>query len=358
MNVAVVEFNYYHDEILPTIVHALNALGIDPDVYVPARAARKDAFALTSGLRYRVRLVDGRSRLRDMVRRIRGTPARHRRYDLLVMNSIEPDDVLQAASRIDLPTLAVVHNADRLVDDGPYAAYFADRRHRPIYLGRHVARPQVGAGDHRWLAPVFLGDVPPGAVREDARTILCVQGNVEYTRRDYGALVEAVIPLAAERSDFVIRVVGRSDTADGRDLRARVEERGVADRFTFSRGVISHRRYLTDIGTSDFIMPLLDGRQPAHAPYLESKITSSISMSVGLRVIPIAEAQLASLYGVESVAVTYEHGGLPAAIRTALDLPAAVRSERIARLESLRSTALTASVANIAAAIDDLGVAR
>ncbi len=354
MNVALVEFNPYHDEILPTLVYALNALGAEPDVYVVNEAVRRNAFALSTGLRYRMRSIDGSSRLGTRLMRARGTPARHRRYDVLVMNSIEPNGAVAAASRIDLPTIAVVHNADR-VQTGRYASYFADRRHEPIFLGRHVARGQDVADDRGWVAPVYLGEVPREPTDARGPTVLCVQGNVDYARRDYDALLDAVEALAAERSDFHVRVVGRSDSPDGLDLRARVVDRGVADRFTFNPREISYRDYLTQVGTSDFILPLVHDRVPNLARYLSVKITSSMAMSIGLGVIPIVDDRMARQYGVEAAAVSHGPDGFVDAIRMALALSPGSRTRRRTRLAGIRSEMLASSIANLGAALERLG---
>ncbi len=81
-------------------------------------------------------------------------------------------------------------------------------------------------------------------------------------------------------------------------------------------------------------------------------------MSLGLGVIPIADARLAALYGVDDAAVCHGPGGLPEAIRTALDLMPADRARRVAALGRLRADLLAASVANLGSAIERLGVTR
>ncbi|HEV8403680.1 MAG TPA: hypothetical protein VGQ31_11675 [Candidatus Limnocylindrales bacterium] len=360
MNVAVIEFNEFHDEVLPSVVHALNGLDVRPDVYLPARAARQGAFDLARDLQYRLELIGGSSRWRRAISRIRGTPARHRRYDALILNSSEPPDVLEAASRIHLPTIALVHNGDRL-HGGPYAAFFADPARQPAFLGRHVAASVGRADGHDWIAPFYLGD--PVAIRSidpdpdpAGRITLCVQGNVEYVRRDYTSLLAAVETLAGERSDFRVRIVGRSHWRDGRDLRAQVEARGLADRFSFSARDIAHPDYIRLVATSDLILPLVDPGVSRLAPYFTVKITSSMSMSIGLGVIPVTETSLARLYGVEEAAVTHGPGRLLDGLRAALDLDPAERAVRVAALDRVRAEALATSVTDLAAAFERLGV--
>ena len=81
-------------------------------------------------------------------------------------------------------------------------------------------------------------------------------------------------------------------------------------------------------------------------------------MSIGLRVIPIAEASLAGLYGVGEAAVTYGSGRLLDGIRQALEMSASERADRVALLGGVRSDALTTSVANVARTLEQLGVSR
>jgi hypothetical protein len=354
---AVVELNSYHDEVLPTIVYALNQLGVEPDVYTTREAARRNAFAMTAGLRFRLMPADGESRFDRAWTWVRGTPARNRRYDVLIMNSVEPVTALETAARIDLPTIAIVHNADLLRGDEAYRRFFAGGTRLPMFLGRHIAATLGGQDERAWLAPVYLGDAAT-TESEGEITRLCVQGNLEYTRRDYPGLVDAVVKLAAERQDFVIRIVGRSDTRDGNHFRATINERGVADRFTFSTGEISHGSYLALVAASDFILPLLDSRMPKLAPYFGVKITSSMSMAVALGVLPVVETSLAALYGVDGAALTYESGDLAWGIRSALEMRPSVRKRFRRRLAEVRVEALTASVGNLSASLDRLGLKR
>ena len=358
MKVAVVEFNNHHDEVIPSVVYALNELGVEPDVYVTERAIRNDAFAWASGLRYRLGSIDGSGFLGRARARVRGTPSRFRRYDALFVNSVEPLPALEKASRIDLPTVGVVHNAELLQDAGPYAQYFADPKRQPIVLGRHVAASLGMAPGKGWLGYFFFGDVEPERTAGDDRTTLCVPGNVEYVRRDYGSLVSAVETIAGERTDFRVMIVGRSQWRDGRDLRAQVEARGLADRFVFTEPDIPQPRYLALVAAADFILPLIDPVIPGLAPYFSVKITSSMSMSIGLDVIPIAEASLATLYGVDQAAVTHPSGHLVDGIRAALDMSPGDRQARVASLGRIRSEALASSVTNLADALASVGVPR
>lgn len=348
MKAAIIELNHYHDEILPTLVYCLNRLGVAPDVYVPRRAARNNAFAFTNELRYRLRLTDGLARLR-------GTPARFSRYDLLVMNSIEPASVLRSAVRFREPTLAIVHNAGLLEED-EYLRYFDAPVRRPLVLGRHIAANLAPDMVDSWVAPVFMGDVPRPRQSGTGAIRLCVQGNVEFKRRDYGSLIAALAEISAERAGLQVRVVGRSGYSDGEAVRKMVRDRGLADVFSFSDDELSHSAFRSLVADSDFILPLLDPETGTLVPYYKTKLTSSMSMAVGIGVIPVSEAHLAKLYQVDRAAVTYPAGGLASGIREAMSLSTSERADRERNLADIREDVLQASVRNFAAALQRINV--
>ena len=173
---AIVEFNFYHDEVLPTLVFLLNGMGIVPDVYLPKRAILKDVFSAAPDLRFALMRIDGMARFR-------GTPSRFQKYDIVIANSIEPADVLRRVAASHAPTLAVLHNAD-LVAEGPYQRFLAGPRRTPIVLARHVSEAIDPGGSVQWIAPVYLGGVAE-VPHSGGPTRLCVQGNVEFARRNY-----------------------------------------------------------------------------------------------------------------------------------------------------------------------------
>src|ERR1035437_2995127 len=105
MRCAIVEYNWYHDLVIPTLVYALNQLGFDVDVYQPRRALAADPYCFAPWLSYKTFAIDGKAG------KLRGTPSRLRRYDLTIANSIEPVEILRATERLNGPVLAIVLNA-------------------------------------------------------------------------------------------------------------------------------------------------------------------------------------------------------------------------------------------------------
>src|SRR5947207_13853933 len=98
MRCALVEFNPFHDEVLPTFTWLLNRLGIEPDVYLVERSARRRPFGRSEGMRFRIRSVEWMDRLW-------GLPFRLRRYQLMIVNSMEPAAILDRVAGLDVPLL-------------------------------------------------------------------------------------------------------------------------------------------------------------------------------------------------------------------------------------------------------------
>ena len=187
--------------------------------------------------------------------------------------------------------------------------------------------------------------------RPAARRIFAVSGNVEFARRNYDSLLDAAAALAGEDAEFVVRIVGRSTSGDGKAFREAVESRGLASRFEFSPGEITHPRFFRLIADSDFSLPLIDTSRDAYRAYLETKLASSVPFAIGLGVPLVANAALVRAYGIDGTGPAYEDGGLTAAMRRAIASTDEERSGWRDALVAKRAGILDASLANLRAAI-------
>lgn len=363
MRCALVEFNAYHDEVLPTFVWLLNQLGVTPDVYTVAPSARRRPFAGSPDLRFHRRPVETMGRLL-------GLGFRLRRYELLIVNSMEPRTVLERLSTTPTPLLGVVHTTDLLVNDPAYRSFFAQARRVPLVLGRHIAAALSDSGVRApWIAHVVFGTasgahLAGSAHLADARlaadptrpTTFVVSGNVEFHRRNYDALLAAAEELHAAGLPFLVRIVGRSSNPDGKALKATIAERGLSSRFEFTSGVIDHPRFYELVAGSDFSLPLLDTSREAFRVYFGTKLASSVSFAIGLGTPLVADASVIQAYGIEGTGPSYEGAGLADAMRHAIASSAAERADWRAALHRKREGLLASSLANLRAAIAAVGV--
>lgn len=343
MRTAVIEYNAYHEETLPTFVWLLNQLGIEPDVYMVRHSRRRGPFDLTTGLRFRPRRV-------EKIDAYHGFPFRLRRYQLVIVNSMEPATNVQHAAGIKTPLVGVMHNTELMSTEPVYRSFFKGPKRLPLVLGRHIARHVARAGRPLdWISHVYFG--PSRQDRAAGPATFAVSGNVDFSRRNYESLLDAVGELVADGVPLRIRIVGRSATPGGMTLRTEIERRGLSSAFELSPSEISHPEFFALVGGSDFVLPLLDHSVDRLRPYFETKLASSVPLAIGLGVPLVMHRDLAAAYGVAACGVRYDDGGLAAAMRTAIASSQADREDWRAAVQATRSELLTASLANLRAAI-------
>ena len=344
MRCALIEYNRYHEETLPTIVRLLNGLGIEPDVYMVEKSRLRRPFALTrSELRFRGRRA-------ERIDRYLGMPFRLRRYQLLIVNSMEPIENAERLARVPTPILGVMHNTELLATEPTYRTFFDNPRRRPLVLGRHIANHMALTGPMpSWIQHVYFGR--PARTHGDGPTTFAVSGNVEFHRRDYQALLGAVAELVAAGTPLRVRIIGRSTNRDGKILRERIEERGLGDVFELLPAEITHEEFFDLVASSDFLLPLIDGGNEVLRPYFETKLASSIPFAIGLGVPLVIHRELAEAYGVTTCGLLYEDGGLVKTMRSAIASTDRERVDWKAAIEATRDEILDASLANLHEAI-------
>lgn len=347
MRGAVVEFTVAHGETLPTIVYLLNALGVDVDVFVRPAILRSDPFSLCPGLKFTVHDLEAFStRARIRLRRFG-------QYDFVLVNSAEPEPLLARLAAIRAPIIGVVHNAVLLDEDDRYRRFFAVPSRRPLVLGRHVSACLDDPAAVRWIAPVHV--LEHQGLTDVSWHRFSVQGRIDFRRRNYSALLDAVEELRRAGEDaFEVDLIGGERALDGVRLRRAVRRRGLDRFFVQRRDRFTYRDCFQRISSAGFVLPLVDPSSRVFQAYFEDKITSSISMALATGRIPVVHHRLAELYGLVDLAIGYPDGGLGAAMKTALDLSDEARLSMVARLEQTRQALLDESRDNLASVIGEL----
>lgn len=349
MRCALVEFAIAHGETLPTFVYLLNTLGFEVDLYARSLILGSGPFAHCPGLRYSLHSLDS-PRTRAKLKLLGFS-----RYDVVVANSIEPVFILQRFSESGTPIVGVIHNAILLLEDQRYRSFFSHRKRRPLVLARHVARFVDEGQQVPWIAPVYLTDDPLQVEAHPSR--FCVQGTIDYRRRNYDALLEAVEQLCSfGRTDFEVEMIGRPYGLDGMRLERTVRSRGLQRYIRFRSDVSHYREYLPAIASCGHSLPLVDRTSLMFEPYFLDKITSSISMAIGVGNIPLTHSEIGQLYDLGQLAIDYQDGGLSQAMNTALDLSVSARQRMVGEVHSKRARLLEASLVNLEHTLRELGL--
>jgi glycosyltransferase involved in cell wall biosynthesis len=341
---AVVECYNRHDEVYLTTVHLLQQLGYEVEVFNTWRNRLKNSFVHAPGLKPRVRSHLGKTQVLDAVRR--------QRFDLVVMNTFEGQEVLDCANvlLLDTPVLGFMHNGSFIAGRPEYQPFVSHPRCHFMALAPYVADHFSQLAPAGTMVPVFFFDHEvPRIARTEGRRRFCVQGYFDPTRRDYGQLLGALQTLRAEgREDFEVYVMGRTLGRDFRDFEDQVKQAGLEDHLRYTWKGIGYRNYYRLLNSVDFLLPLIT--PDSHPTYFQSKSTSSIAAAVGFNAVPIAHQQLARFYALDDAAFTYDTDLLPA-IRRALDTSEEQLAAIRAKLEAIKQRYLKDSLRQLEQAI-------
>ena len=343
------EFNWYHGEVIPSLVYFLNRLDFSVDVYVPPDLLELDPFVGMAHLDFSLMPIDRHSFDMALWRDTLSA------FDLLVLSTFKLDETISKFAEIEMPTLLVVHNGRILSESESYRAYV-----RPTHREILVLSPQVAAFlkannvDSTWLFPALFAASGDGPTEGDSvpRTF-CVQGKTRFKRRNYESIVSAARKLKENGfRNFSVRILGKSNSVEGYRLRWSVFLRGLRRYFSFSRSIVGYEEFYRELRASTFLCPLIDKTQPSYRPYFEDKASSSIPAAIGNNIIPIVHEDLASIYGISDCAITYKDGMLSEALVTALKLSSSDISDRRSDLSTLRTQFMTQSEENLRSAMN------
>ncbi|OGQ92972.1 MAG: hypothetical protein A2253_08325 [Deltaproteobacteria bacterium RIFOXYA2_FULL_55_11] len=346
---ALIEYNYYHGEILPMLVYVLNALGISVDVYVSRRVMHNDPFIYCTGLNCTLRETDGLFFKQWVERR------QFRDYDFLVLNSLEPKEILQQVSGIPIPIIAIIHNGSLIKNDPDYARFFTAPIRAPLVLAEHISRFLSDTLIARWVWPAQTLDQVKA--QRQGKICFCVQGNMEFDRRNYDSLLDDVEQLTSSNvRNFHVMIIGRNDTKEGLIFKKQVRNRKLDSFFTFSKGEVPYKDYYDSIASAHFILPLIDTTRSEYRPYFFEKGSTSLCIALSLGIVPIIHKQLACIYGIEDQSITYEDNGLAHALEQALSTNEQALERMRGALVSRKEYLLKKSVLNMKETLKDVGI--
>jgi len=357
---ALIEFNYYHGETMPTIVRCLNALGADVQVYCNERLRHNDPFVYTQGLSYGLHDVEDLSG-DDLNNALS-------EFDLVIINSLEPKENLTKVKGLQMPVIGVMHNGGLAITDRDYADFFGAPSRKALVMARHISDFISQRTNVQWISPIELGTVRDPLPATGFVTF-CVQGNLHADRRNYGALVNAVSSITARGiKNFKVLIIGRNDTATGDALREAIRSRHLDAFFEFSEGELRYFDYYGSIARSDFLLPLVDPNLSDHAAYFRDKLSTTMQIALAFQIIPIVHGDLATAYGVENESFTYStnwlsrlnlskmRGGLKRAMLAALNAPQEDLVRMRSGLSRKRDELLNHSTENLRSLLDELTI--
>lgn len=346
--VAIFEFNPHHDHVIPSLIRLLNDLGFHADVFIPQAAIENDVFAEFDGLEFSLHAIDHPA-FEYWVKAFRFIE-----YEFLVMNSIEPDAVLQKIKDWPGRKICILHNPELVFQNEAYRKFLEPDTHRGIVLAANVAAATLRDKD-AWIAP-FVQTKAAEESPADGKTRFVVQGVVE-DRRNYASLLDAVRRLSEDASppDFEVVLLGKVFVPFGEELRQEISRSPLLSRrIRFVEDATTYRKFYHQTRQADFILPLIDTTSPAYANYTSRKITSSIMTAFAFRIPPVLHSDLQKAFRIPGFG--YRDGGLHEAMRLAIGSSQEERSEIRREIDRARGAWLEQSERNFRTILESWGM--
>ena len=311
-----IEQNPCHEFILPSVVYALNQLGIHVDVYLHPQAITRDPFFYIKDLRYN--LYSTESPEFAFLRVVLGYSA----YDVVFFNSIEnfvqKTSIPSTTSDIEhylkfTSVVGIVHHLDEIQAGQEYHPLTLKQEHVQLFTIHPCLnnKSQI-LPDKNWINPIYYCDDSQQLKnnrKSSQEVIFVVQGNVEFSRRDYIGLLDTVQEISRQLDNsFKIRIVGQSHFPDGIEFKRQVQLRGLNAYFEFIPTNSNFDVFYREIASADYILFLIDRTTNTWSSYYESIVSSSVATCIALGVVPIIHDELASRYEIQGI--TYSNGNL------------------------------------------------
>jgi len=243
---------------------------------------------------------------------------------IIVFNSIEPKNILMKAiyfAKRKYKIIVVLHNADKILDNDYRSFLF--RENVEVFVLSEMVRDYLiakGLLKVKLFSPVFFDNILKRETNK--KVVLAVQGTVDFQRRNYYSLIEAVEKLVNEYKiiNFVVKIVGNSNTRDGHLVKNEVHKKKLKDYFVFFSDTLEYRKFFKEISNSDYLLILQDKTSFKYLPYFEYKCSGAINLSLGFNKITIMHSELVKLNNFENICISYGDGNLVSALNSAINM--------------------------------------
>lgn len=374
--IKIVEYNRYHYELLPTWIQLISSFTPIDNIclFMYPGLARKGLSSFFSQLpNFRSIFVTDPSRgivlrmlrlpiallLRGFIR-FKGYPdindqvflkVRGPKKDLLVFNSIEPQNLLKKAEFFagkGYRIVVVLHNGN-LIHNNSYRLFLQRPNVYVFVLSGMVKKYLQKAGFQKanLFAPQYFNYKPRNDISE--RISFAVQGSVFFDRRNYDSLINAINFLVNRNNEtnFLVKIIGNSMTDHGKIIREEILKKQIEGFFVFFDYFLDYNEFYNEFDSCDYVLALQDRMSIMYSPYFEYKCSSTINQSLGFNKIAILHEEQSILNGLEGISITYRDGQLAEAMSHALKQPVEDRELMKAMIKERRKHLLKISRENV-----------
>lgn len=204
-----------------------------------------------------------------------------KKFDLLVLNTAHSYSVLRNLSLLlrfaRTGCIGILHDTKKL--DSSFTQRIISQKVKKYFVLNDALLPEnqkVGDIKLQSFYPIFFPDYEPVPVYKQNEIWIGIPGRIDYDRRDYDFLVDALAGISdLNRIKFIILGKVDRDRTAGKRLYDRLEKSGQLGRFKLFHSFIPNREFHAYLDACDYIMPLLRPNEE----YLKHKITGSFNLA-------------------------------------------------------------------------------
>lgn len=281
-NIAIIEFDNSHDELLYSQVKFLNTYNLTPHILVND-SLEKRLFFLKDFCQFRTfptakSFFKRIKMILDIFQYIRINHIKK-----IILNSahgvLVRDFCLLAPGDIEI--IGVLHYVDKL--SGSFTQKLISSRVKKYFVLNYYLLQLIkneGGKQFQSFYPIYFNSFNKIDTKKRKDEIwITIPGPVEFLKRDYLGLFNSIGNLTP---DIKFIFLGRSDTVDGRELKDIAKQKGLLSNCKFFDGFIDWDLFLSYLSDSDIIMPLIHPSTPRFEDYLYKHISGSFNLSFGL----------------------------------------------------------------------------
>lgn len=324
--IALIEYERYHYETLPSIAAFCVALGYKVDVFTQRNSKFNNPFdgsKLQGVKRYD---LDG---LVFWFKKKRNLAS----YDAVIINTIEIEsgtrrhDILNKISAFKIPILGVIHGAEILNKDKAFRTFFQAKNHTCIVLDNYIYEQYKNTCNMMWLNPIVGPDenkyIPktPTPLKDPIR--FAVQGYFDYTRKTYDELLDCIVHFSKQKRPFKVYFLGNTSNNDGQHFKQRITDLRLENYVVFFPKMLTFKELYSHFAQMHFVLTLLEPETKPHlASYIQDRHSGAFSLALQFNTIPITRREFENCYDWHPSMLKYEQGQLKHAFENALTLSA------------------------------------
>jgi len=238
-------------------------------------------------------------------------------FDLLVLNTAHSFAVMRNLTVLlrwsRTECIGVLHDTNKLV--GSFTQNIISKKVRKYFVLNDALLPSNKiAGDIKVQSfyPIFFPEYPSVPINKHETIWIGIPGRVDYTRRDYDLLIDALAKITdLRRVTFLI--LGKVDRkqAEGGRLYGSIEKSGQLARFKLFSSFIANAYFHAYLGACDYVMPLL---RPDEA-YFKHKISGTFNLAFAHKKTLLCQSFLKDIPDLKTNARFFDPESLPQLIK-------------------------------------------